>query len=926
MIYLSKTFRRMLANDERNYQARAVIELMDGTRLTLTNEEIWSDGFAVEDAVSDDENFSALGATIINAGTLIIDNTKDMYTDYDFDNADVTMYISAVLQNGNTTWTEEIKMGTFRVDDPKYDEATITLSLLDMMEQFDRPYKESELIYPATLGAIVMDACRVCSVTLGTLTFPHDDFVISTAPADDAVTFREVIGWVATIAGCFARCNRDGWLELKWFNMTALENDTGTDGGIFDGGSPYYTTGDNLNGGTFNPWNDPVSADGGAFTDSFPVHYIGKLYSQNICVDDTVITGIKVIIEDDDPNAENRTLEFSRGTNGYCIQIEGNKFLNKNNVNTVLDWLATSIIGMRFRKCTVSIADDPSIEAGDVGILFDSRNREYPILITRHAFEVTGPQTIVCGSETPSRNSATRYSKATKSFVESRKLLKQQKDSYEQALEDLAEDIENNAHGLYVSDIEDPDNQGATIKALHDKPDIVDSAVQIRLSTVGIVVTANGLAPQPTWYGLRVNGDLIGRIMNTIGINFDWGVGGALQIKKNSQEVFYADADTGILRITAKKNNNNVFYLNSETGQIDIVANSFSLSNGSTIPSIAQAAVDSQSQLDIFNKLTNNQQNQGIYLSGTNLYINANCIKSGTILIKKGTQTTFSANASTGAVDIVANSFSLVSGSSTKSIPDIATEKASAAVNGQTQTDIFNKLTNNQQNQGIYLSGTNLYINADRINTGTMSANRIYGGTLSLGGNNNANGLLEIYDSSGTKVGTFNNTGIIITSQNGKYKVSLSATGGDLNVFYNDKKTGTFGSGFRIGDEDFQLVSTFLANNSYAKAISWEVPKTGGNYETVFSYSKVAESGVIANTLNAYRDFDMHGNKLIMAQIVTYGDWYYQSGNSGTSFSKFTSKTAQIKLTGASGIQMTLKFRNGILFDTVGEYSDYQNI
>ena len=43
-------------------------------------------------------------------------------------------------------------------------------------------------------------------------------------------------------------------------------------------------------------------------------------------------------------------------------------------------------------------------------------------------------------------------------------------------------------------------------------------------------MTANGTAQHPTWYGLRVNGDMVARIMNTIGINFDWGTGGTLKL------------------------------------------------------------------------------------------------------------------------------------------------------------------------------------------------------------------------------------------------------------------------------------------------------------------------------------------------------------------------------------------------------------
>lgn len=534
MITLTKEFRRSLADDDRSYSASAVIILADQTRIELADDEIWSDGFAVEDAVSDDDNFTALGATVINAGTLIIDNTRDKYIGYDFKKADVVLYISKTFGEGTEQErTEVVKMGTFRVDDPNYDEATITLSMLDMMEQFDQPYELSSLQYPATLAEIVRDACTIClgsSSKLATQTFPHSDYVVQEAPKDRACTFREVIGWAATIAGCFARCNRDGELEIKWFNTAAIENASGTDGGQFDSGTPAYTTGDSLDGGTFSPWSTGSEADGGLFTDNIPLHYVGRLYSQKIAVDETVITKVAITVEDDSADAENKTLTFETGTAGYTIQIAGNKFITKTTAQAVCNWLGQQMIGLRFRKCNVTQADDPSIEAGDVGLLFDSRQNEYPILITRMAFEIGGPQTIVCGSETPSRNSATRFTQATKSFVESRKLLKQQKNAYEQALEDLADDIEHNAHGLYAEEIEDPDDPNATIYCLHDKPQLADSDVRIHVSTIGIAVTKNGTAQQPTWYVFRVDGSLLASVIQTIGLFFDYAHGGTLTL------------------------------------------------------------------------------------------------------------------------------------------------------------------------------------------------------------------------------------------------------------------------------------------------------------------------------------------------------------------------------------------------------------
>ena len=55
-----------------------------------------------------------------------------------------------------------------------------------------------------------------------------------------------------------------------------------------------------------------------------------------------------------------------------------------------------------------------------------------------------------------------------------------------------------------------------------------------------------------------------------------------------------------------------------------------------------------------------------------------------------------------------------------KTVPTIASEAGAAAVNGQTQESIFNKLTNNGVTQGIYLQDGKLYINASFIATGIL--------------------------------------------------------------------------------------------------------------------------------------------------------------------------------------------------------------
>lgn len=525
---ISKAFKRAIYDDERNYLAYADITLSNGTVLALTNSEIWTGGFSCEDAVGDDNEFTALGSVIIGSAELIINNIYETYSNYDFTDAKVKLSVGMEFTEDNETWTEKIKLGVYTVDETSYNGATIKLSLLDNLEKFDRPYV-TNLTYPATLDEIVRDACTKCGVTLATLNFPHKNYSVPSAPDGDSTTFREVLSYAATIAGCFVKCNEDGDIEFKWFDQTSLENYAAElDGGTFNpwsGGTAY-------DGGTFNPWSSGTVYDGGTLQDERGIHYIFSLYSQNIEIDDIVITGVTFSLQED-VNGEQQTYTYTSGTTGYVIEIQENPFITRDTAQTIVDWLGAQLIGLRFRKLTVTHGSDPSIEVGDVAIVIDRKQNVYRALITRSNFSVDNNQTIVCGAATPLRNSATRFSSQTKSYVEARKLVEKEKTSREAALEELAEALAAMS-GLYTHIVH---TQSGDIFYLHDKPNLIDSKVVWKMTAEAWGVTNDwqgtdeATTQADKWVaGMTVNGDVIARIMNVIGINFDWGTGGTLTL------------------------------------------------------------------------------------------------------------------------------------------------------------------------------------------------------------------------------------------------------------------------------------------------------------------------------------------------------------------------------------------------------------
>lgn len=559
MINISNAFKNELYNGNVSFLGYADITLSDDTVLHLTNENFWNGGVSIEDAVSNDNTFE-IGSTIINKCTLTINNIYDDFSDYDFNNAKVIVYIGLELPDGTI---EKIRKGTYTVDETQYDGSIISLSCLDNMSKFDKAYTESSLKYPATLNQIVLDACNVCGVSLQTYDFPHDDFLVNERPNDEAVTFREIIGWCAQIACCFCRCDTQGRLELKWYDQKVLEDEKTLDGGTFDSDSPY-STGADADGGTFDPWNDGYKFDSGFFDDTQKFHHIYSNYSSSISTDDVVITGVRILEKSSDENSSEITT-YQTGTEGYIVSIENNELIKNGAGANVVGWIGEQIIGFRFRKAQVSHTSNPSIEAGDVGFLTDRKQKTYRIIISSTNFATRSSQSTSSSAETPLKNSASRFSESTKNYVDYRKEIQKERTDREEALEELGNRIDESS-GLFTT--EEIQGDGSTIFYLHNKPQLSESNIVWKMTAEAWGVSTDGGKTYNA--GMTVDGDTITRILTATGINADWIKTGAFTIEKDGKVMFKAD---------------------TATGQVDIVANSFSL-KGQSIEEIADQQVN----------------------------------------------------------------------------------------------------------------------------------------------------------------------------------------------------------------------------------------------------------------------------------------------------------------------------------------------
>lgn len=224
---LSTEFKEKQHNGKSDYLRFATLNLKDGTTLNLTNQELWSEGFSLDDSTSSTDSFS-IGAAIVNSFTLTINNINDEFTDKNFEGATVSCSVGFDLANGNESNSRIEKVavctGTV-VEAPYQDSSIITLKCEDNMRKFDKDYSESQITYPATRLQIVKDACDVCGVNLQTTSFDRDDYVVQEKPSNDNLTFRQVISWVLQLGGQYGRCDASGRLCVDWYDVNFSQKD-----------------------------------------------------------------------------------------------------------------------------------------------------------------------------------------------------------------------------------------------------------------------------------------------------------------------------------------------------------------------------------------------------------------------------------------------------------------------------------------------------------------------------------------------------------------------------------------------------------------------------------------------------------------------------------------------------------------------------
>lgn len=495
MINVSNEFKKLM-NVRTDFKENAEITFADGTVLELTEKDFTVSNNSVTDA--SETSGIPLGVAVCRNIQIEIINDDERFAFYDFFGAKIRLYLTFQLSET----VERIEYGTFTVLTPETYGETIIITALDDMYKADRDYS-TNITYPASLQTILVDACNTLDIPIGSTSFTNSDFVVNEKPT--GITFRQLFGYIAMIAGGNARIDTTGRMRILSYDFEKLERVSQViDGGIY---SPWNNPID-LDGGSFSPWNLGDVADGGTFIDRNEYHSLSNWSNLKVDTDDVVITGVQTTYTD----VENEEHTVMYGVEGYVLAVENPLIVGQEEFAVGL--IGNVMVGGRFRQFIGDLVSNPTIEFMDIAVIADRKGNMYASFMTDITFQFFGFTTLKNSAEPALRNSAKSYSDATKTLVKARELVKNERTAREQAVAQLAKDLKNSS-GLFMTEDVQPD--GSTIYYMHDKPTLAESMIVWKLTALAFGISTDGGKTYP--YGFTVNGDLITRLLYAEGID-----------------------------------------------------------------------------------------------------------------------------------------------------------------------------------------------------------------------------------------------------------------------------------------------------------------------------------------------------------------------------------------------------------------------
>lgn len=231
--------------------------------------------------------------------------------------------------NGQTEW---IPMGVYTAERPKTDEEIVKFTAYDNMMKTETPFFADLPDETTTIAVLdkIAEISGVIIITAGLASYAMKK--------PSGHTCRELLGFIAQMYGCFAICNRNGQIELKWYEDTGFT----------------------------------VSAD--RYFDAFTHNDYPYEFQRIVCS-----TG-------KDEEGESTTIESGSGVREMVIS---NPYMTK----AQLDFVAEKLRGFSFMPGSVKFLGDNRLDPWDIITVEDRNGNSYKVPCMKMAHEWDGGMT-----------------------------------------------------------------------------------------------------------------------------------------------------------------------------------------------------------------------------------------------------------------------------------------------------------------------------------------------------------------------------------------------------------------------------------------------------------------------------------------------------------------------------------------------------
>nr|DAT82600.1 MAG TPA: protein of unknown function (DUF5047) [Caudoviricetes sp.] len=345
-----------------------------------------------------------IGSAIASELTMKLRNYDGKFDDVSFEGAllDVEVGIKKwdanEWENAQTYW---VPCGQFVVDTPPRTLATISISALDKMVLFDKPFDRYALKFPAHVDSLVEQICGICGVELQTnlSNLPNHQYSVGGLPTSGSaqLTYRQLLRWCAAITGTCAYINAEGQLVMSWYEQRDY---------------------------TFGP---------------------SERYSGDMLENDITITGFIFKV------GENES--YVSGTSDYTLDLSDCGILT-NTYQGVLDELCKARADFHYRPYEAVVKSAPYLFPMDMIHYKDKTGDIHDTIVTHVTFTLNQNTSISGSGETTTNNS---YSLTSEGMTASQAQCNRK---FEQKLEDVEsktndnEETFNNFKEQYSSDID----------------------------------------------------------------------------------------------------------------------------------------------------------------------------------------------------------------------------------------------------------------------------------------------------------------------------------------------------------------------------------------------------------------------------------------------------------------------------------------